>query len=76
MIAAWLPWANPNIGVTGTRVSHFTAVFLFAMFASVVFGITLREGVRAQVRYGLFCFAWFLGGTLLAGWALYILNPR
>jgi hypothetical protein len=57
-------------------MSHFTAVVLFAAFASTVFGITLRDSVREQVRYGLFCFAWFLGGTLLAGWVLYILNPH
>jgi hypothetical protein len=57
-------------------LSHFTAVLLFSLFASVVFGITLREGVREQVRYGLLAFAWFVGGTIAGGWLLYFLNPH
>ena len=32
--------------------SHFTAVLLFALCASVVFGITQRETPRRMVRYG------------------------
>lgn len=57
-------------------ISHLTAVVLFALFASVIFGITLREDRREQVRYGLISFAWFLGGTIAAGWILYFLNPH
>jgi len=57
-------------------ISHLTAVVLFALFASVVFGITLREELREQVRYGCIAFAWFLGGTVAAGWILYFLNPH
>jgi hypothetical protein len=54
--------------------SHFTAAFLFAVFASVVFGITQRNNVREQIRYGLYCFAMFLGGVLVAGWAMWLLR--
>ena len=57
-------------------ISHLTAVLLFSLFASVIFGITLREGVREQVRYGLIAFAWFVGGTIAGGWILFLLNPR
>lgn len=57
-------------------MSHFTAVILFALFASVVFAITLREQPRAQFRYGAFCFACFIAGTIIAGWILYFLQPR
>lgn len=57
-------------------LSHFTAMLLFALFASVVFAITLREDLRAQVRYGAFCFVCFVVGTFVAGWVLYFLNPR
>ena len=35
--------------------SHFSAVLLFATFASVVFGITQRSTPKAMVRYGLYC---------------------
>ncbi len=40
--------------------SHFTAVLLFALFASVVFGITQRSEPRAMVRYGIYCFSLFI----------------
>jgi hypothetical protein len=58
------------------ELSHLTAVVLFSLFASVIFGITLREGVREQIRYGLIAFAWFVGGTIAGGWFLYLLNPH
>ena len=45
-------------------LSHFNAALLFSVFASVVFGITLRETPREQVRYGLYCFAMFMGGLI------------
>ena len=41
---------------------------------SVVFGITQRETPKRMVRYGLYCFAMFLGGALVAGWAMWILR--
>lgn len=56
------------------ELSHFSAAVLFAVFASVVFGITLRSGVRDQVRYGLYCFAMFVGGVIVAGWAMWLLR--
>ncbi|MGH9476016.1 MAG: hypothetical protein ACRD1C_06755 [Terriglobales bacterium] len=57
-------------------VSHLTAVVLFALFSSIVFGITMREGVREQIRYGLLAFTWFVGGAIAGGWILYFLNPH
>ena len=57
-------------------MSHFTSVLLFALISSIIFAITLREGLREQVRYGLVCFAWFVGGTIVGGWLLYFINPR
>ncbi|HEY8056024.1 MAG TPA: hypothetical protein VIE13_08945 [Terriglobales bacterium] len=57
-------------------ISHLTAVVLFSLFSSTIFGITLREGLRDQVRYGLIAFAWFVGGTIAGGWFLYLLNPH
>jgi hypothetical protein len=54
--------------------SHFTAALLFAFFASVVFAITQRSEVREQIRYGLYCFAMFIGGVFVAGWAMWLLR--
>jgi hypothetical protein len=55
-------------------LSHFSAAVLFALFASVVFGITQRNTMREQVRYGLYCFAMFVGGVIVAGWVMWILR--
>jgi hypothetical protein len=55
-------------------VSHFTAAVLFALFTSVVFGITQRNTAAEQVRYGLYCFAMFVGGLIVAGWAMWLLR--
>ena len=52
-------------------LSHFSAALLFSTFASIVFGITVRDNPRAQVRYGLYCFAMFMGGLLVAGWVMW-----
>ena len=55
------------------RPSHFTAVLLFAFFASVVFGITQRETPRKMVRYGAYCFAMFAGGAMVLSWLMYFI---
>jgi len=56
------------------HLTHFSAAFVFSFFASIVFGITHRETTRDMVRYGLYCFAMFLGGVLLAGWAMWLIR--
>lgn len=56
------------------QLSHFSAAVLFALFASIVFGITQRTNTREQVRYGLQCFAYFVGGVFIAGWVMSILR--
>ena len=56
------------------QLTHFSAAVLFAVFASVVFGITQRNNTREMVRYGLYCFVMFVGGVILAGWAMWILR--
>jgi hypothetical protein len=55
-------------------LSHFTAAVLFAVFASVVFAITQRNSVREQLRYGLYCFAMFVGGVFVAGWLMWLVR--
>ena len=60
--------------MTGLALSHFTSALLFALFASVVFGITQREGTRDQVRYGAYCFAMFIGGVIAAGWIMWVIR--
>lgn len=54
--------------------SHFTAALVFSLCASVVFGITQRDNTRQMIRYGLYCFAWFIGGVLVAGWVMWFIK--
>ena len=56
------------------ELSHFSAAVLFGVFASIVFGITQRSSYREQVRYGLYCFAMFVGGVFVAGWLMSLLR--
>jgi hypothetical protein len=56
------------------QLSHFSAAVIFATFASIVFGITHRETTRDMVRYGLYCFAMFVGGAIVAGWVMWMLR--
>jgi hypothetical protein len=56
------------------NLTHFTAAVVFAVFASVVFGITQRNTTLEQIKYGLYCFALFVGGMFVAGWAMWLLR--
>ena len=53
--------------------THFTALLLFALFASVVFGITQRDTPRRMVRYGAYCFLLFVGSAILLSWLMYLI---
>lgn len=53
--------------------SHFTAVLLFALFASVVFGITMRDTPRRMVRYGAYCFVLFVASAIVLSWLMYFI---
>jgi hypothetical protein len=64
-------WEIQEVTIT---LNHFSAAFVFALFASIVFGITHRDTTREMLRYGLYCFAMFLGGVLVAGWAMWLLR--
>ena len=55
------------------RPSHFAAVILFALCASVVFGITQRETPRRMVRYGAYCFALFVGAAVILSWLMFLI---
>jgi len=51
--------------------SHFASVVLFALFASVVFGITQRETPQRMFRYGIYCFGLFVGSAIVLSWVMY-----
>ncbi|MGA2848526.1 MAG: hypothetical protein ABSE46_05995 [Terracidiphilus sp.] len=55
------------------RPSHFAAVLLFALFASVVFGITQRETPPRMLRYGIYCFVLFAGSAIVLSWVMFFI---
>ncbi len=55
-------------------LSHFTAAALFALCASTVFGITQRNTTREMLRYGAYCFVLFVGGVIVASWAMWLIK--
>jgi hypothetical protein len=55
-------------------LSHFSAALIFAFFASIVFGITQRTQRSDMLKYGTYCFALFVAGTIVAGWVMWLLR--
>lgn len=55
------------------KPSHFTALLLVAIFASTVFGITMRDSPKRMLRYGLYCFVLFVGSAILLSWVMYFI---
>lgn len=53
--------------------SHFSAVLLFALFVSIVFGITMRETPQRMVRYGAYCFVMFVGSAIMLSWLMFLI---
>ena len=53
--------------------SHFAAVLLFALCASTVFGITMRDTPPKMVRYGAYCFALFVGSAIVLSWVMFLI---
>jgi len=55
-------------------LTHFSAMLLFALFMSVVFGITQRSQPRMMLRFGLFCFGLSVGGVIVASWLMWAIK--
>ena len=56
------------------ELSHFSAALVFAIFASVVFGVTQKSEPREMVRYGFKCFTWFTLGLIGGGWLMWLIR--
>jgi hypothetical protein len=55
-------------------LTHFSAMLLFALFTSVVFGITQRAAPKMMVRFGAFCFALMVGAVIVLSWAMWLIK--
>ena len=56
------------------QLSHFSAALIFSFFASVVFGITQRTNTRDMALYGAKCFGYFVAGTIIASWIMWVVK--
>jgi hypothetical protein len=48
-------------------------VVLFALCASTVFGITMRETPQRMFRYGIYCFVLFCGSAIVLSWVMFLI---
>jgi hypothetical protein len=55
-------------------ISHFSAVLLFSLFTSVVFGITQRAEPKMMIRFGALCFVLFVSGAIAASWGMWLIK--
>ena len=55
-------------------ISHISAVLLFSLFTSIVFGITQRAEPKMMVKFGALCFVLFVGGTIAASWVMWFIK--
>lgn len=55
------------------HLSHFSAVLLFALCTSIVFGITQRDTPRRMMRYGIYCFVLFVASAIVLSWIMFFI---
>jgi flagellar biosynthesis protein FliR len=55
-------------------LTHFSAMLLFALCTSVVFGITQRAEPKMMIRFGAFCFVLFVGAVIAASWVMWAIK--
>jgi hypothetical protein len=53
-------------------LSHFEATILFALFISVMLGITGRKTDRGRFHYGAKCFGYFIAALFGISWLMYL----
>ncbi|HLJ45932.1 MAG TPA: hypothetical protein VKU01_07990 [Bryobacteraceae bacterium] len=54
------------------NLSHFEAALLFSLLASIVLGVVTKKNDRDRLRYGLRCFAYFVGALIGLGWLMFL----
>lgn len=52
-------------------LSHLETAVLFALFTSVVLGITTKKTDQERIRYGVQCFVYFIGALFGLGWLMH-----
>jgi hypothetical protein len=52
-------------------LTHFETAILFALFTSVILGITTKKTDQERIRYGVQCFGYFIAALFGIGWLMY-----
>jgi hypothetical protein len=55
-------------------LTQFSAVLIFALFTSTVFGITQRSQPKMMIRFGILCFSLFVGSVILGSWIMFAIK--
>jgi hypothetical protein len=55
-------------------LSHFSAMVLFALGISIVFGVTQRAQPKMMIRFGAFVFVLCVFGTIAASWLMFFIK--
>ena len=55
-------------------LSHFSAVLVFSLCVSIVFGITQRAEPKMMIRFGTYCFVLFVGAVIVASWIMFAIK--
>ncbi len=55
-------------------ISHFQAMIIFAVVASVAFAFHSRQTPKERARYAIRAFLLFVGSAVLIGWLMYPLT--
>ena len=56
------------------NLDHFQTALLFALACSVVLGIVTKRTNDARLRYGLYCFGYFVVALFGIGWFMHFLH--
>lgn len=54
------------------NLSHMEASMLFALLTSVVLGVVSKRTDKERVRYGAYCFGYFMLAIFGLGWLMYL----
>jgi hypothetical protein len=54
-------------------MTYFPAVLIFSLCASMVFAITQRDTPLRMLRYGVYCFALFVGASIVLSWLMFLI---
>jgi flagellar biosynthesis protein FliR len=55
-------------------LTHFSAVLVFALFVSIVFGITQRAQPKMMIRFGAYCFVLLVGAVIAGSWIMFAIK--